>query len=86
MSPVENGNNSCAALKQMLLQKAPKTTADVNVSTCNCSNLILANVRQKLKRGKTKSKQSKAGTQADGLVMGSRLAWLLSDKGKDVSP
>lgn len=50
----------CAALKEMLLLKASQTTADVNVSTYKCCNLILANVRQKLKRGETKSKQSKA--------------------------
>lgn len=33
MSSEQKGNNLCAALKEMLLQKASQTTADVNVST-----------------------------------------------------
>lgn len=46
-----------------------------------CSNLITANLRQKLKRGETNQNKVKSEIQADGLVMGSRLGWLLSDKG-----
>lgn len=60
MSSELKGNNLCASLKETLLQKASQTTADVNVLTYKCCNLILANERQKLKRGETKSKQSKA--------------------------
>ena len=60
MSSEQKGNNLCAALREMSLQKASHTTTDVNVSTYKCCNLILANVRPKLKRGETKSKQSKA--------------------------
>lgn len=46
-----------------------------------CSNLIVENFRQKLERGETNQNKVKPETQADGLVMGSRLDWLLSDKG-----
>lgn len=46
-----------------------------------CSNLIMVNLRQKLKRGETNQNKVKPEIQADGLVMGSRLGWLLSDKG-----
>lgn len=47
----------------MLLQKALQTIPDENGLTMKhgykCCNLILANLRQKLKGGETKSKQSK---------------------------
>lgn len=69
----------------MLLQQAYHTMPDENELTMKegfkCSNLIMANLRQKLKRGETNHNKVKPGTQADGLVMGSRLGWLLSDKG-----
>lgn len=45
------------------------------------SNLITASLRQKLERVETNQNKVKSETQADGLVMGSRLGWLLSDKG-----
>lgn len=46
-----------------------------------CNNLITANISQKLKRGETNQNKVKPETQADGLVMGSRLDRLLSDEG-----
>lgn len=45
------------------------------------SNLITASLRQKLERVETNQNKVKSESQADGLVMGSRLGWLLSDKG-----
>lgn len=69
----------------MLLQQAYQTMPDENELTMKdefkCHNLIMANFRQKLKRGETNQNKVKPETQADGLVMGSRLGWLLSDKG-----
>lgn len=41
----------------------------------------MPNLREKLKRGETNQNKVKPETQADGLVMESRLGWLLSDKG-----
>lgn len=69
----------------MLLQQAYQTMPDGNELTMNeefkCSNFIMANLGRKLKRGETNQNKVKPETQADGLVMGSRLGWLLSDKG-----
>ena len=69
----------------MVLQRASQTMPDENELTMKhgfkCSNLIMVNLRQKLKRGETNQNRVKPETQADGLVMGSRLGWLLSDKG-----
>lgn len=68
----------------MLLQQAYQTMPDENELTMDefkCSNLIMVNLRQKLKRGETNQNKVKPETQADGLVMESRLGWLLSDKG-----
>lgn len=69
----------------MLLQKASWTAPDENELTMKdefkWSNLITASLRQKLERVETNQNKVKSETQADGLVMGSRLGWLLSDKG-----
>lgn len=69
----------------MLLQQASWTVPDENELTMKdefkWSNLITASLRQKLERVETNQNKVKSETQADGLVMGSRLGWLLSDKG-----
>lgn len=69
----------------MLLQQASWTAPDENELTMKdkfkWSNLITASLRQKLERVETNQNKVKSETQADGLVMGSRLGWLLSDKG-----
>lgn len=69
----------------MLLQQASWTAADENELTMKdefkWSNLITASLRQKLERVETNQNKVKSEAQADGLVMGSRLGWLLSDKG-----
>lgn len=69
----------------MLLQQASWTAPDENELTMKdefkWSNLITASLRQKLERVETNQNKIKSETQADGLVMGSRLGWLLSDKG-----
>lgn len=69
----------------MLLQQASWTAPDENELTMKdefkWSNLITASLRQKLERVETNQNKVKSETQADGLVMGSRLGWLLCDKG-----
>lgn len=69
----------------MLLQQASWTAPDENELTMKDEfkwcNLITASLRQKLERVETNQNKVKSETQADGLVMGSRLGWLLSDKG-----
>lgn len=50
------------------------------------TNLIRADLRQKLKRSETNQNKVKSETQADGFVIGSSLGWLLSDKAWDEGP
>lgn len=68
----------------MLLQQASWTAPENELTMKDefkWSNLITASLRQKLERVETNQNKVKSETQADGLVMGSRLGWLLSDKG-----